>query len=562
MRLAFLFLLLVVCANAGIFDSLGAKIKSIFTGANGLGEKLKKALNVTCLVRVHEKLKKIKDKAMKALQLTPAMLKSLKERLKKLRPIKKDHFQEVGDSITEINEKSGIGELLYQGDMVLSETQADEVAEDIEEEVNGTSRTKRQAFKDKWYTRRLWSEGVNYYFDRSASEKMRTVFIKAAEQWHNNTCINFQESDRTEDKLYVFAETGCWSNVGRRGGKQSLSLGQGCESVGVALHELGHTLGFFHTMSRHDRDDYVTINSENVKDDWHGEFTKETERTNYNYGLGYDYGSVMHYGIHAGSRNKKPTMVPVDIDHQETIGSEMLSFVDISMMNEHYGCKELCDPRKSARCENGGFPHPRRCSECICPGGYGGRTCAERPRGCGDVIEATSDWAELQDVLGHGTKSRDDFEKCNYWITSPPNTQIQVRIVSFTKGVAVDGCYFAGVEIKTNEDQTLTGYRFCAPEDAGVTLTSYSNLVPIITYNRAFPTKTVLEFRYVRNQRPSTRLPKPKLTTTTRRPATTAGGCVDHRECPKLVELGFCADADRPRDVKMRMCPRSCGFCD
>ncbi|EPB72165.1 astacin [Ancylostoma ceylanicum] len=519
MRLAFLFLLLVVCANAGIFDSLGAKIKSIFTGANGLGEKLKKALNVTCLVRVHEKLKKIKDKAMKALQLTPAMLKSLKERLKKLRPIKKDHFQEVGDSITEINEKSGIGELLYQGDMVLSEidsdviitimsghrveesqcvskTQADEVAEDIEEEVNGTSRTKRQAFKDKWYTRRLWSEGVNYYFDRSASEKMRTVFIKAAEQWHNNTCINFQESDRTEDKLYVFAETGCWSNVGRRGGKQSLSLGQGCESVGVALHELGHTLGFFHTMSRHDRDDYVTINSENVKDDWHGEFTKETERTNYNYGLGYDYGSVMHYGIHAGSRNKKPTMVPVDIDHQETIGSEMLSFVDISMMNEHYGCKELCDPRKSARCENGGFPHPRRCSECICPGGYGGRTCAERPRGCGDVIEATSDWAELQDVLGHGTKSRDDFEKCNYWITSPPNTQIQVRIVSFTKGVAVDGCYFAGVEIKTNEDQTLTGYRFCAPEDAGVTLTSYSNLVPIITYNRAFPTKTVLEFRY------------------------------------------------------------------
>ena len=40
--------------------------------------------------------------------------------------------------------------------------------------------------------------------------------------------------------------------------------------------------------------------------------------------------------------------------------------------------------------------------------------------------------------------------------------------------------------------------RFCSDEDAGengVTLTSASNIVPIITYNRLYETETVLEYR-------------------------------------------------------------------
>lgn len=68
-----------------------------------------------------------------------------------------------------------------------------------------------------------------------------------------------------KDKIRVFAESGCWSYVGKIGGSQDLSLGRGCESIGTAAHELGHALGLFHTMSRHDRDQYITINSHNVK---------------------------------------------------------------------------------------------------------------------------------------------------------------------------------------------------------------------------------------------------------------------------------------------------------
>ncbi|KHJ74947.1 hypothetical protein OESDEN_25437 [Oesophagostomum dentatum] len=151
------------------------------------------------------------------------------------------------------------------------------------------------------------------------------------------------------------------------------------------------------------------------------------------------------------------------------------------------------------RCKMGGFPHPRDCSRCICPSGYGGQYCDQRPAGCGKVVSATPKYEILRDTIGDrsaGTTEREDFMKCNYWITAPAGKQIDVRIVSFTKGVAVDGCSYAGVEIKTHKDQRLTGYRFCAPEDAGITLRSSSNVVPVITYNRIYETEVALAYRY------------------------------------------------------------------
>ena len=57
-------------------------------------------------------------------------------------------------------------------------------------------------------------------------------------------------------------------------------------------------LGFFHEHTRTDRDDYVTIEWDNIPQDWVHNFYKCDKR----YGgcndlnVGYDYGSIMHYG--------------------------------------------------------------------------------------------------------------------------------------------------------------------------------------------------------------------------------------------------------------------------
>ncbi|PIO53515.1 astacin [Teladorsagia circumcincta] len=162
-----------------------------------------------------------------------------------------------------------------------------------------------------------------------------------AKQWEEATCIDFKEDKdkKAENSIILIKEDGCWSYVGRVGGEQPLSLGDGCEQVGIATHELGHALGLFHTMSRYDRDDFITVVLENVVEGFVDQYIKETPQTTTNYGFTYDYGSIMHYGASSASHNNKPTMVANDTRYQESMGSQILSFIDKSMINDHYNCK-------------------------------------------------------------------------------------------------------------------------------------------------------------------------------------------------------------------------------
>ena len=58
----------------------------------------------------------------------------------------------------------------------------------------------------------------------------------------------------------------CFSGIGRQMGSQDLSLGSNCNYMGVIIHELMHALGFLHEQSRNDRDSYVTVNYDNLKE--------------------------------------------------------------------------------------------------------------------------------------------------------------------------------------------------------------------------------------------------------------------------------------------------------
>ena len=55
------------------------------------------------------------------------------------------------------------------------------------------------------------------------------------------------------------------SFIGRRGGRQVVSIGKNCDRVGIIIHELMHALGFWHEQSRPDRDEHITIHLDDIK---------------------------------------------------------------------------------------------------------------------------------------------------------------------------------------------------------------------------------------------------------------------------------------------------------
>lgn len=111
--------------------------------------------------------------------------------------------------------------------------------------------------------------------------------------------------------VYVTSEgDGCSAPVGWqwRMAQHNLTLGEGCRVHRIALHELLHILGLTHEMQRRDRDEWVTINWENVQED--KQYNFETMWPLVTYGAGYDCLSLMQYADHDFAINASlPTIV-------------------------------------------------------------------------------------------------------------------------------------------------------------------------------------------------------------------------------------------------------------
>ena len=66
----------------------------------------------------------------------------------------------------------------------------------------------------------------------------------------------------------------CWSQVGRIGNQQNISITARCASMGVVIHEIGHAVGFYHQHARRDRDRYISVLNRNILPMNSGQFGK------------------------------------------------------------------------------------------------------------------------------------------------------------------------------------------------------------------------------------------------------------------------------------------------
>lgn len=145
------------------------------------------------------------------------------------------------------------------------------------------------------------------------------------------------ETDYTE---IINDSNNCYSDVGRTGGKQIISLTEECcADSNTIRHEFMHALGFFHEHTHYDRNEWIITEYNNLENFQKEDFDVHNTSFTTTFGTRYDdYASVMHYPpVIDGKRVMRPKYPGI------TIKEEELSKTDTYKIQRHYGCVEEDD---------------------------------------------------------------------------------------------------------------------------------------------------------------------------------------------------------------------------
>lgn len=208
------------------------------------------------------------------------------------------------------------GTVLYQDDIIL----------DTDNDVKGA------ALRLDFRNLRLWRGAtVPYLIDESVPDKK--LVLRAIAAWQKKTPVRFIEANTNSENWLIFTRgDGCRSSLGMVGGSQFITLSDRC-SYGAVLHEIGHALGLIHEHSRIDRDDFITVNQQNILRDKARNFYKHP--TGHPLSDDYCYGSIMHYSNRAFAKNR--SLKTIEVKGRHRIGQrKQLSSCDIARIQTLY----------------------------------------------------------------------------------------------------------------------------------------------------------------------------------------------------------------------------------
>ncbi|XP_064614970.1 balbiani ring protein 3-like [Liolophura sinensis] len=262
------------------------------------------------------------------------------------------------------------GKILAELDMMLTDEQFYNLYEFPSSEMHAPNRKKRKAVRD--VTLRWPDATVPYTVARGQYNEQEKYWIKRAmTEWERYTCVRFRPAVSTDRNVVRFQNGyGCNSELGMVGGIQVLNLeSPSCRWKGLYLHELGHAMGLVHEHQLPSRDEYITINYQNVEPSMRIWFNKYNSKQVNQFNVKYEYSSAMHYGITAFSRDGRSQTIRAKYpDKEKEIGQvwrKELSFSDVKVVNLMYQCASHCS--KNIWCTSGGYVD-QNC-RCICPDG-------------------------------------------------------------------------------------------------------------------------------------------------------------------------------------------------
>ncbi|XP_071130100.1 bone morphogenetic protein 1-like [Mytilus edulis] len=189
---------------------------------------------------------------------------------------------------------------------------------------------------------RTWTNNVIPYTfapnNYSFTEQNYIVSVITDMMKITSNCVTFIPRTTEKDFVYIQNAEECNSAIGRTGGAQILNLGDKCLKNGTIMHELMHTLGFWHEHTRPDRDDYIHVYENNILKEYTYNFYKMPANSVMLLEK-YDYCSIMHYSPTTFSTDPlKHTFEPRHHVDCEIGQRDYLTEKDIKRIQKLYNC--------------------------------------------------------------------------------------------------------------------------------------------------------------------------------------------------------------------------------
>uniref|UniRef100_A0A0N5BU64 Metalloendopeptidase n=1 Tax=Strongyloides papillosus TaxID=174720 RepID=A0A0N5BU64_STREA len=361
---------------------------------------------------------------------------------------------------------------------------------------------KRDIFHD---TYKPWKFPISYRIEKELQFR-GTVIKKALHEIQSNTCIQFYENitlvNDTQGIVFRKSSEDCSSGLGLVYSNQTqiIHLTDECsKSKGVVLHEVGHALGLVHEQSRTDRDKYVIVYKNYIKESDYVYFKIQNHTDFKNFSTGYDYGSVMHYAPYDFSTSywHKALTSKLHIAYDKMMGQRSyMSFNDYKKINFAYcnKCNNTTTTKKikeknkekvngkenkkgnknetenTIQCLNGGYFHYDNCTKCICSFGYTGDLCnriVESSKECN-----TTKFNATSKMFYHWIAGP---YKCYFYLTAQKRKKIQI-VIYYSSAPYKDVCTEdISHQIKYLKDKGSTGLLLCSWHRDIVNVTSENN---------------------------------------------------------------------------------------
>lgn len=176
---------------------------------------------------------------------------------------------------------------------------------------------------------RIWTNRTVYYSIAPGFPQDELDMInEAITHFDSNTELTFVQ--RTNQTKYISIQRGglgSWhysTSIGMAGNGQIINLEADEFHTGNVIHELGHAVGLHHEHQRSDRDQFITVDFNNIQNGFHPQYQTWQQLGVSGTEIGtFDFNSVMLYGSRSGAAVNPLLPVMTDINGWEFIGQRV-----------------------------------------------------------------------------------------------------------------------------------------------------------------------------------------------------------------------------------------------